>query len=147
MGKKVRFGQVRMEEGHCCSSHHLIWGLLSSLQTLSSSLLPPQLLWITKHPLTVLEITLIFRLATIWICREGLTFVDQFMALCLMGTGTPLAAGRMQILLINKYAWWSFMSGSLFMICQQWTAVISSISRLFSVTISEQCVLLWFSIL
>jgi hypothetical protein len=31
------------------------------------------------------------------------------------------------------------MRGNLFMICQQWTAVISCISRFFSVTISEQC--------
>jgi hypothetical protein len=30
---------------------------------------------------------------------------------------------------------------NLFMICQQWVAVISSISCLFSVTVSEQCVI------
>jgi hypothetical protein len=40
-----------------------------------------------------------------------------------------------------------FMCGNLFMICQQWAAVISSISRLFSVTISEQCVMSWCGIL
>jgi hypothetical protein len=31
------------------------------------------------------------------------------------------------------------MRGNLFMICQQWAAVISSISNLFSVAVSEQC--------
>jgi hypothetical protein len=62
MGEKVRLAQVWKEEDHSCSSPNLKQGLLSSLQTLSSSLLAPQLLWITKHLLTVQEMTLIFRL-------------------------------------------------------------------------------------
>jgi hypothetical protein len=50
---------------------------------------------------------------------------------------------------INFWAAWGnyvsrravrFMRGSLFMICQQWTAVINSIIRLFLVTINMQCV-------
>jgi hypothetical protein len=40
-----------------------------------------------------------------------------------------------------------FMRGNLFMICQQWAAVISFISRLFPITISEQCVPSWCGIL
>jgi hypothetical protein len=40
-----------------------------------------------------------------------------------------------------------FMCWNLFLIYQQWAAVISSISCLFSVTISEQCVTLWCGIL
>jgi AraC-like DNA-binding protein len=32
-----------------------------------------------------------------------------------------------------------FMRGNLFLICLQWAAVISSVSRLFSVTVNEQC--------
>jgi hypothetical protein len=39
------------------------------------------------------------------------------------------------------------MRGNLFMICEEWTEVISSISRLFSVTISEQWVPSWCGIL
>jgi hypothetical protein len=39
------------------------------------------------------------------------------------------------------------MHGNLFMICQQWAEVIRSISRLFPVTISEQCVPSWCGIL
>jgi hypothetical protein len=46
-------------------------------------------------------------------------------------------------------AWWHYIlwGGNLFIICQQWGAVISSIGRFFSVTISEQCVLSWRSVL
>jgi hypothetical protein len=120
MGKKVRLAQVWEEEGHSCSSSNLIWGLLSSVQTLSSSLLPPKLLWITKHLLTAQETTLIFRLVTIWIYSEVLTFVDQFMALCFMATGAPLAEGRIWTLLINQYAWWSFMHGNLWFVSSGW---------------------------
>jgi hypothetical protein len=39
------------------------------------------------------------------------------------------------------------MRGTFFMICQQWAAVNSSISRLFSVVIREKCVLSWCGIL
>jgi hypothetical protein len=52
-------------------------------------------------------------------------------------------------------SWWHyvlrravrFMRGSLFMICQQYAAVTSFISHLFSVTVSEQCHTSWCDIL
>jgi hypothetical protein len=94
--------------------------------------------------------------------------VDWFMALCFMATSAPPAVRRIWILPMNQYAWWPITFGikgiinfvdclmalcftassavhvwELFMICQQWAAIISSISHSFSITINEQCVLSW----
>jgi hypothetical protein len=104
------------------------------------------------------------------IYRDALIFVDRFTFLRFTATGAPSSERRILILPMSQYAWWPitcgpldgimfhgeqcrFMHGNLFMICQQWAAVISSISRLFSVTVvnsvltvrytSEGCVFLY----
>jgi hypothetical protein len=97
--------------------------------------------------------------------REDLTVVDRFTALLFTATGT-LPSEAHTDLPMNQYAWWPitfeieilwsfltalcfkasavrFMCGILLMICQQWAAAVIYISRLFSVTISEQCVTSW----
>jgi hypothetical protein len=53
--------------------------------------------------------------------REVINFVDHVTALCFTVSNAVYA-------------------GNLFTICQQWAAVISFFSCLFSVTVSEQCV-------
>jgi hypothetical protein len=97
--------------------------------------------------------------------------VDRFTVLPFIATGAPLAERRIRILPMNQHAWWPitfdmkginfwtawqhyvsrravrFMRGSLFMTCQQQAAVISSISHLFSVTVSELCGTSWCCIL
>jgi hypothetical protein len=59
--------------------------------------------------------------------NEVIIYVDCLIALCFTGSSAI-------------HAWEC-------MICQQWATVSSSISYLFSVTISEQCVLSWCNIL
>jgi hypothetical protein len=53
-------------------------------------------------------------LMCVYIHRDVLTFVDQFMALCFTVTGALPAARRIRILLINQYAWWPITFGIMF---------------------------------